>query len=215
MPLGFVLYEPDEAIDRMYFPQTAVVSVSQMRDGAVAEISMIGPEGLTGWEILLEKTSASARMVCSMPGTALAVRADALLRHVESCSDLRSALFAYLNGYLAMLAQLIACNRLHRVEQRCARWLLMTADRVNDVAFPLTQERLSAMLGSQRSTLTTVMASLREAGCVGGRRGVVEILDRPKLESFACECYDICASIFRPDTSIVAPVDVLSRVSVA
>lgn len=198
-PLGFVLYEAGAPIDWIYFPQTAVFSASQLlRDGGVAEISMVGPEGLAGWKVLLEEAPAT-RTVCSMPGEVLAMRADAFLRHAEAFSHLRSAALAYIGRHVTMLAQLVACNRLHRVEQRCARWLLMTADRVNDATFPLTQERLSMMLGAQRPTLTAVMASLREAGCVGGRRGVVEILDRQKLKSIACECYDACAVLFRRD----------------
>jgi CRP-like cAMP-binding protein len=198
MPLGFVVQRPDEPIDRIYFPQTAVFSVSRlMRDGVVAEISMIGREGLSGWEVLLEKGSASASTVCSVPGEALAMSADAFLRHVKASPALLSASLVYVSRYASVIAQLVACNRLHRVEQRCARWLLMTADRTENAAFPLTQDRLSTVLGSQRPTMTAVIASLRNAGCVGGKRGVVEILDRRKLESLSCECYDICASLFR------------------
>jgi CRP-like cAMP-binding protein len=197
IPQGFLAYSPDDPIDWIYFPQTAVFSALRlMRDGAVAEISMIGPEGLTGWRVLLEKAVASARTVCSMPGEALAMDAEVFLEHVEASPALRSASLAYVSRYMTMLSLLIACNRLHRVEQRCARWLLMTGDRVGDAPFLLTQERLSAMLGSQRPTLTTAIASLREAGCVGGGRGVIEILDRAKLKSFACECYDVCAQLF-------------------
>lgn len=216
MPLGFELYGPDEPIDWIYFPQTAVFSALRlMRDGAVAEISMIGREGFAGWKVLLEKTVASVRTVCSMPGEALAMATDAFLEHVETSPALRSAALAYTSAYMTMLSQLIACNRLHRVEQRCARWLLMAGDRVGDAPFLLTQERLSAMLGSQRPTLSTTMASLREAGCLGGGRGVVEILDRAKLRSFACECYDVCAGLFRTDTRVAPSLNGRAKASIA
>lgn len=95
-----------------------------------------------------------------------------------------------------MLAQLIACNRLHRVEQRAARWLLMTIDRISALEFPMTQERLSMMLGAQRPTVTAVMASLRDAGCLENSRARVRVTDRRCLESLACECYAICAAYF-------------------
>lgn len=205
-PLGFVLYQAGGPIDWIYFPQTAVFSAVQLlHDGGVAEIAMIGPEGLAGWKLLLERASAS-HTACSMPGEALAIRTDAFLKHVAASSALRSASLAYAGRYVTMLSQLIACNRLHRAEQRCARWLLMTADRVSDDTFPLTQERLSTMLGAQRPTLTGVIASLRAAGCVAGGRGVIEILDRPQLTSIACECYEICASLFRSDGKIAASI---------
>lgn len=203
MPSGFLLYVRDEPIDWIYFPQTAVFSVSRLTlDGGVAEIAMIGREGVAGWDIFMEKGLASAPTTCSMPGEALAMRTNEFWRHVETSSSLRSAFLGYVSRYTTMLAQLIACNRLHRIEQRCARWLLMTADRIDNTIFSLTQERLSMMLGSQRPTLTAVLASLREAGCVGTRRGVLEILDRQRLESLACECYEVCSSIFREDVGL-------------
>lgn len=214
---GRVLYEPDDPIDVVYFPQTAVFSASRlMRDGGVAEIAMIGPEGVVGLRSFLRGGgSTSDRVVCSVPGEALTMRVDAFLRHAEGSLALHRALLWYAGGCMTMLAQLIACNRLHRLEPRCARWLLMTADRIGHGPIPLTQERLSMMLGAQRPTVTAVLALLRATGCVGSTRGRVEIFDRRRLESLACECYSVCASVFRKDVSVFPTIRGLITPSIA
>jgi CRP-like cAMP-binding protein len=194
---GFVLYEAGSPIDRVYFPLSSVVSIIQvMREGAAAEVGMVGREGFAGLDTMLRGGVATARHVCQVPGTALAAPAAALRRAALKDETLMAAILAYAGGYCAMLAQLIACNRLHRVEQRCARWLLMTVDRTGKLEFPMTQDRLSMMLGAQRPTVTLVMTSLRDAGCLESGRGQVRITDRRRLETMACECYGICASYF-------------------
>jgi CRP-like cAMP-binding protein len=194
---GQVLYEPDSQIDHIWFPESSVISIIQlMQEGTAAEIGMVGREGVCGLEAILRNGKATARSVCQVPGTGWQISARAVRRAVtENASPLRAFLH-YTGGYCAMLAQLIACNRLHRVEQRCARWLLMTVDRTNRPVFPMTQERLSVMLGAQRPTITATMTTLRDAGCLENSRGQVRITDRKCLESFACECYAICASYF-------------------
>ncbi|MBV8066343.1 MAG: Crp/Fnr family transcriptional regulator [Candidatus Eremiobacteraeota bacterium] len=192
-----VLYEAGAPIDRVYFPQSAVISIVQlMQEGSAAEIGMVGCEGVSGVESILGGGPATGRHICQVPGTALSLSAGALRRGVKERDDLLRSLLGYVGGYAAMLAQLIACNRLHRVEQRCARWLLMTVDRSGRLEFPMTQERLSMMLGAQRPTVTTVMTSLRDAGCLENTRGRVKIKDRKCLGSFACECYQLCRSYF-------------------
>lgn len=194
---GFVLYEAGNPIDRLYFPLSSVVSIIQvMREGAVAEVGMVGREGVAGLDALLRGGIATARHVCQVPGTALSAPAAAIRAAARQNEPLMDAVLRYAGGYCSMLAQLIACNRLHRVEQRCARWLLMTVDRMGKLEFPMTQERLSMMLGAQRPTVTAVMTSLRDSGCLESGRGQVRITNRRCLESLACECYEICASYF-------------------
>ncbi|HXO17106.1 MAG TPA: Crp/Fnr family transcriptional regulator, partial [Candidatus Dormibacteraeota bacterium] len=176
---------------------TAVVSIVQMmQEGSAAEVGMVGFEGVSGLEAILRDGLSTGRSVCQVPGTALGMPVTVLREAVIERNGIMHALLDYTGGYCAMLAQLIACNRLHRVEQRCARWLLMTVDRIGAPAFPMTQERLSMMLGAQRPTVTAVMASLRDAGCVESSRGQVRVTDRAKLESLACECYALCAGYF-------------------
>ncbi|HZV77886.1 MAG TPA: Crp/Fnr family transcriptional regulator [Candidatus Babeliales bacterium] len=193
-----VLYEAGGPIDRLYFPESAVVSIVQMMEaGAAAEIGMIGPEGVTGLDaILREESAATGRELCQVPGSALAMPAAAARQLAGENEGFMRALLRYTGGYCAMLAQLIACNRLHRVEQRCARWLLMTCDRTDSPVFPMTQEWLSMMLGAQRPTITAVMTRLREAGCLENSRRQVRITDRKCLESYVCECYAFCARCF-------------------
>jgi CRP-like cAMP-binding protein len=194
---GQLIYDTGAQIDRVYFPESAVISIIQvMQDGTVAEIGMVGREGFCGLDAILREGTATGRHVCQVPGAAWSITADHLRRAAAADGELLSALLTYTGGYCAMLAQLIACNRLHRVEQRCARWLLMTADRISRTEFPLTQERLSMMLGAQRPTVTAVMATLRDARCLEGARGQVRIIDRKCLESYACECYRLCAGYF-------------------
>jgi CRP-like cAMP-binding protein len=194
---GQVLYEASAPIDRIYFPESSVVSIIQvMREGTMAEVGMIGREGFCGLDAVLRTGTTAARHVCQVPGSAWAIPVPALRQAVDADRKLLFALIDYTGGYCAMLAQLIACNRLHRIEQRCARWLLMTVDRSNSDTFPMTQERLSMMLGAQRPTVTAVMTTLRDAGCLENPRGQVRITDRACLESFACECYWVCASYF-------------------
>lgn len=194
---GRVIYEANGPIDHVFFPTTAVVSIIQvMQEGAVAEVGMVGREGLAGLDAILRDGRAAARHVCQVPGTALTMPAATLRARIKEDESLLQALLHYAGGYCSMLAQLIACNRLHRVEQRCARWLLMTVDRIERLDFPMTQERLSMMLGAQRPTVTAVLTSLRDSGCLESSRGQIRVVDRERLESFACECYRICAGYF-------------------
>jgi CRP-like cAMP-binding protein len=197
-----VLYEPGSRIEHVYFPETAVISIIQvMQEGTAAEVGMVGCEGISGLEAVLRDGTPTARSVCQVPGTSLMMPARALRRVAKDSDDMMRALLDYTGGYCAMLAQLIACNRLHRVEQRCARWLLMTYDRIGRLSFPMTQERLSVMLGAGRPTVTSTIATLRDAGCLTNGRGQVRIQDVKCLESFACECYRLCASYFSFDAA--------------
>jgi CRP-like cAMP-binding protein len=190
--------EPHARIKRIYFPESAVISIVQvMREGTAAEIGMVGCEGFFGLEAILRDGTATGRAVCQVPGNAWVIPATTLRDAAQNDHSLIQALLHYAGGYCAMLAQLIACNRLHRVEQRCARWLLMTHDRIGEPVFPMTQERLSVMLGAQRPTVTAVMTTLRDAGCIESSRGQVRITDRKCLETYACECYALCASYFK------------------
>jgi CRP-like cAMP-binding protein len=194
---GRVVHEIGSPIHRIYFPESSVLSIVQvMREGGAAEVGMIGREGVCGLDAILRDGTAPGRTVCQVPGDALAISSTALRGALKQHESLERAMLRYTGSYCSMLAQLIACNRLHQVEQRCARWLLMTIDRIPEPIFPMTQERLGIMLGAQRPTVTATMAAFREAGCLETSRGLVRITDRKCLESYACECYWLCASYF-------------------
>ncbi len=193
-----IVYDSDAAIRKVCFPETAVVSIiCLVKEGGIAEIGMVGCEGVVGLDVVLGGISSTARAMCQVPGEALMMDAEVFKRHMRESDAFRMVLLDYARSYCAMLAQLIACNRLHRVEQRAARWLSMTADRIEQSSFPMTQERLGMMLGTQRPTVNAAMAGLRDAGCIENSRGRVRIIDRKKLEARACECYLVCTTYFQ------------------
>jgi CRP-like cAMP-binding protein len=194
---GRVIQEFGAPTGRIYFPQTAVLTTVQlMQEGVAAAVSLVGREGISGLDAVLRDGPAREHVVCQVPGAVLSISARELRVLTRQHASLLNSVLYYASGYCAMLSQLIACNRLHHVEQRCARWLLMILDRIKEPIFPITQERLSVMLGAQRPTVTTTLAGLRQAGCLRTSRGQVQITDRKCLESYACECYGLCASYF-------------------
>ena len=151
--MSHVLYEPDRTITHIYFPLTAVTSVlSQMDDGTTVEVATIGRKGMIGLSVMLGDTTTFLRTIAQIPGTALAMGRDDFLRIVEERQNgLQSLLLRYTQALFSKLAQQSACNRLHNIEVRCARWILMTQDRVGHEEFPLTQEFLAYMLGEPPS----------------------------------------------------------------
>jgi CRP-like cAMP-binding protein len=191
--MSHVLYEPDRTITHIYFPLTAVTSVlSEMDDGTTVEVATIGREGMVGLSILLGDTTTFLRTIAQIPGTALAMGRDDFLRLVEERENgLQSLLLRYTQALFSKLAQQSACNRLHNMEERCARWILMTQDRVGHEEFPLTQEFLAYMLGGRRASVTIVAGILARAGLIRYTRGKIQVLDRARLEEASCECYGI------------------------
>ena len=191
--MSHVLYEPDRTITHIYFPLTAVTSVlSQMDDGTTVEVATIGREGMVGLSVMLGDTTTFLRTIAQIPGTALAMGRDDFLRIVEERQNgLQSLLLRYTQALFSKLAQQSACNRLHNMEERCARWILMTQDRVGHEEFPLTQEFLAYMLGGRRASVTIAAGILARAGLIRYTRGKIQVLDRARLEEASCECYGI------------------------
>ena len=191
--MSHVLYEPDRTITHIYFPLTAVTSVlSEMDDGTTVEVATIGREGMVGLSVLLGDTTTFLRTIAQIPGTALAMGRDDFLRIVEERQNgLQSLLLRYTQALFSKLAQQSACNRLHNMEERCARWILMTQDRVGHDEFPLTQEFLAYMLGARRASVTIAAGILARAGLIRYTRGKIQVLDRARLEEASCECYGI------------------------
>jgi CRP-like cAMP-binding protein len=199
---GRVIEEFGAPTKQIYFPQTAVLTTVQlMHEGVAAAVSLVGREGISGLDAVLRDGPARGDLVCQVPGAVLSISTRELRVLFRQHTSLLNSILYYASGYCAMLSQLIACNRLHQVEQRCARWLLMILDRIKGPIFPVTQERLSVMLGAQRPTVTTTLAALREAGCLQTSRGQVQVTDRKRLESYACECYRLCAGYFDLSTA--------------
>jgi CRP-like cAMP-binding protein len=188
-----MVYERDEPVEHAYFPVTAVLSlVTEMSNGQAVEVATIGNEGMSGLPLFLQRRRTSEhRAFCQIPGTSLRMSAETFMAGFDRVASLRRVLQRYTMTLFAKVAQSSACNRLHPIEQRCARWLLLTHDRVGSDEFPLTQDFLAQMLGVQRTSVNAVAQTLSEAGAISYVRGVISVLDRPKLESAACECYEI------------------------
>ena len=193
LDLGHQIAAAGEPFEHVYFPETAVISViSRMADGAAVEVGTVGNEGMAGVAVFLDAEASANETVAQIPGTASRVPAATFVAGADSRPALRRLLNRYTQAYLTQVAQTAACNRLHRIEARCARWLLMTHDRVGGAErFPLTQEYLAIMLGVRRAGVTVAAGALRDAGLIRYSRGAVRVLDRAGLEAAACECYGI------------------------
>lgn len=186
------MYEADKPMDKVYFPVDAVISVvTTLADGSNVEVGSIGSEGTTGIFAALGAHTVPNATFCQVDGKCFVMSRGAFEGFLTDVSRFREALNAFTVGYINVLAQLVACNRLHPLDARCARWLLMTHDRVGRDSFPLTQEFLAMMLGVRRSGVTLAAAAFADAGFIKYSRGAMTILDRSGLEKETCECYAV------------------------
>lgn len=194
-----IVYRADEPIHDVYYPIDSVLSVvTQMKNGEAIEIGTIGREGTSGLPLLMGAKVTSNDCYCQVPGGAIKMHGEQFRLLVASNSSFRTVLDRYLQAYMNFLGQLTACNRLHSVYERCARWLLLTHDRVGVNAIRLTHEYLAMMLGSRRSGVSIALATLQRAGYISYRHGCITITDRRGLEETTCECYAIARKQF-PD----------------
>jgi CRP-like cAMP-binding protein len=190
------IYAPEMRIDHVYFPIDCVLSVvTRMQDGNMIEIGTVGREGVSAIPLLLGATTTANECYAQVPGRAIKIDAAQFLRLREH-AKFRQLLDRYVQAYVNMLGQLAACNRLHSVYERCARWLLMTQDRVGSERIELTHEYLAMMLGTQRSGVTIAAGTLQHAGFIKYGQGVISILDREGLEGASCECYEVAQEQF-------------------
>jgi len=191
------IYEPDQEIRDVYFPLDCVLSVvTRMRDGNQIEVGTIGREGMSAFPLLLGATTTANDCYCQVRGPAVRISAELFRELSTHDPGFRRHLDRYLQAYVNMLGQLAACNRLHSVYERCARWLLMTRDRMSIDAIPLTHEYLAMMLGTGRSGVTIAAGTLQQAGFIKYGHGVITILDRDGLENASCECYEVAREQF-------------------
>ena len=184
--------ERGQPIRYIYFPCTAVLSVlALMLDGQAVEVGTIGNEGFSGIDVLVDSDLATETFICQIKGKALRMPVADFKRAIDGNTPLRRVTLRYLQAYLSLVSQSVACNRLHHVEARFARWVLMTHDRVLGEEFYLTQEFLASMLGVHRPTISLVAGAFQQAGMIRYNRGHMTILQRQALEDVCCECYDI------------------------
>ena len=197
LPFKKRIHEPNEPIDYVYFLNSGIASVlTVLRDGATVEVATIGNEGMVGTPVLLGTDRFPVEVIAQVPGDALRMRVDVFKKQVPPGSPLHNLLLRYTQALMNLLAQSVACNRLHSVEERCCRWLLLTCDRVESDEFPLTQEFLAQMLGVRRASVSVVAAILQKAGLIRYHRGRMKLLDRQGLEAGSCECYQIIKKEF-------------------
>jgi CRP-like cAMP-binding protein len=205
------LYEASRPIEHVYFPIDGVASlVITTSDGGSAEVGTIGNEGIVGLPVCLGDHVAPSSVFVQVPGTALSMDVRAFRGELERSPTLVLTMLRYAHAFFNQVAQSAACAHLHRVEQRCCRWLLMTRDRMPTGDFLLTHEFLGMMLGVRRTTVTDVMGALQKAGLIRYRRGHVTILDHEALRQRACECYGVSKLEFDRllgDTAIAPRLD--------
>jgi CRP-like cAMP-binding protein len=187
-----VLHEPGDTLKSAYFCNAGLVSIlSVFDDGKSVEVGLVGKEGFIGLPLIAGFRSAPTRAIAQIEGTAFRVDAETLVTILRRCPRLERRLQQFSQIMAAQVTQIAACNRLHEVNERLARWLLMSADRVGSDSLPLTQELIAQMLGTRRSSVTVAAGMLQKAGLIAHTRGDVKIADRKKLEEAACECYGI------------------------
>jgi CRP-like cAMP-binding protein len=191
------VYHQDVRIRDIFFPIDCVFSVvARMRNGTQVEVGTIGREGTTAVPLLLGAATTTNDCYCQVPGKAVKVDVRFFQTLKTASPKFRQLLDSYVRAYVIMLGQLAACNRLHHVYERCARWLLMAHDRVRKPDIKLTHEYLAMMLGTERSGVTVAASTLQKAGFIKYRNGNVTIVDRLGLEQAACECYDVARDLF-------------------
>ncbi|SNS33573.1 cAMP-binding domain of CRP or a regulatory subunit of cAMP-dependent protein kinases [Geodermatophilus saharensis] len=192
------LYEAGKTIEHVWFPVDAVLSVIATVEGEAAiEVATVGFEGMSGLPAFLGTTESPHDCYCQIAGTTARLATGDLRRFLTSDGALHDLLHRYTQATMVQLSQNVACNRLHTTEERCARWLLQTRDRVGSDEFTLTQEFLAQMLGVRRGTVSLTAGVLQQAGVIRYTRGRITVVDGAALHEAACECYDVVQAEYR------------------
>ena len=192
LPLGWAVYESGIPMTHVFFPTDGIVSLlCEMKNGASAEIAVAGNEGLVGVSLFMGGLSTSSRAVVQCHGHAYRLPAVHLNREFERGGALQHLLLRYTQALITQMAQTAVCNRHHTLEQQLCRWLLLSLDRLSGNELRMTQELISNMLGVRREGVNEAAGRLQHSGLISYKRGVIKVLDRPKLELRVCECYGV------------------------
>ena len=192
---GEIVSEPGEQITEVIFPISSVFSVvAETSEGGQVEAGTIGHDGVVGLAPFLGAETSLLRSMCQVPGTAIVAEVGQLLTRADGA--LATAARRYALIFMTMASQGAACNRLHPIDQRAARWLLMVNDRIDSNPFELTHEFLGIMLGANRPSVTLAASKLRDLGAIEYRRGQVTIVNRARLEAASCACYGTITAEF-------------------
>jgi len=192
LTLGSVLYETGGPVEYVYFPVNSLISlVVPMEDGSAIEVGLVGNDGMSGFSALIGEALSTDRAIVQIPGGAVRASLAVIKEEFGRGGALHDLLLRYMMTHLKLVAQTLACNAMHTVEKRLARWLLICRDRVASDDLKLTQEFIAEMLGTRRATVSMAASALQTVGLIEYRRGNIRILDRRGLEGFSCECYRV------------------------
>lgn len=192
MSLGQVLYEAGSALNYVYFPTTAIVSLLYlMENGASAEVAGVGNEGIVGISLFMGGETTPSRAVVQSAGQGFRLRAGIMKEEFNRAGPLLHLLLRYTQALITQMAQTAVCNRHHTLDQQLCRWLLLSLDRLPGNHLVMTQELIASMLGVRREGVTEAARSLRHAGLISYARGHISVLDRHGLEKRSCECYAV------------------------
>lgn len=187
---GRVLYEIGEEVRHVYFPNNALISlVTQMADGKIVEVGLIGNDGMSGLTALMSEGTSPDRAMVQISNGGTRVELSVIQEEFMRGGGLQKSLLAYARKFMRQVSQTAACNASHTAEERLSRWLLMCQDRIHSSELKLTQEFIAEMLGTRRATVSVSAMVLQTEGLIQYSRGHIKITDRPGLEAFACECY--------------------------
>ncbi len=201
LPRSSVIYRADEPIAYVYFPDRAMISiVTNTLDGQSVEAGIVGWEGMAGVEVLLGVDSTSNESMTQIPNGGIRINTKAIREEFSKGGALHDISLRYLHALMLQISQTALCNRLHSLEQRLSRWLLMCRDRTGTDEINLTQEFLSIMLGVNRPSVTLSAITLQSAGYIKYARGKIKILNVSGLEEFTCECYQAVKKTWPPAT---------------
>ena len=219
LPLRKSLYEPGIVPQYAYFMTSGIASVvAMMENGGMAEVGLIGREGVVGSFHLLGPAKVSTSCFIQLEATALRIRFADLLSSFRENEEVRERLLEFVQEQAVSLSQLAGCNRLHDNEERLARWLLMAQDRTQTETLNFTQEFLAMMLGARRTTVTLIAGLLQRRGLIKYQRGRVKILDRAELEAASCDCYQITKELYsrlysRPVETVEVGAEIVGAVA--
>ena len=191
-PLKSTFYQRDQPIEHVYFPLSGEHSVlAIMENGTAVEVGTVGNEGFSTVDIIVGSEQSLETVTCQIAGEALKMPVAPFLAAIEGKTELRRLVFRFLQAYMAQVSQSVACNRLHTIEERFAKWLLMNHDRVPGDEIHITQEFLADMLGVHRPTVSLIARRFQQLGLIKYSRGSLTVLDRPGIEDASCECYGV------------------------
>jgi CRP-like cAMP-binding protein len=192
MPLGMSVYESGDVQRFMYFPTDSIISLLYvLKDGGSAEIAVVGNEGAVGVALFMGGEGTPSRAVVQSAGFAYKLSSRALKEEFNRHGHMLQLLLRYTQSLITQMAQTAVCNRHHSVDEQLCRWLLLSLDRLSSPRLSMTQELIANMLGVRREGVTTAAGKLQRLGVIRYSRGQITVIDRPKLETLACECYAV------------------------